>query len=492
MRHNVFKKNRKMKNIKLFLKKYNNFPVPAKAALWFAVCNFLQRGADFLTTPIFTRLLTPEQYGVYTVYKSWYNVISIFATLNLSAGVFNNGMIKYENDRDRYTSAVLGLSMTTTAILLVIYLCAHNYFNELLGLPSILVIAMFIELFFIPAYSLWSARQRFDYSYKALILCTAVIAILSPIIGVVAVLLSEHKAEARVLSYVGVQVCIGIVLCFVNFYKGKSFCVKKYWRYALWFNIPLIPHYLSLTILGQADRIMIDRMVGRSEAAIYGLAYNISQMMVLITSAINSSFVPYTYKSIKDKNSGNIGKNADMLLLLVSFLVLAVICAGPEIIRLFASPEYYEARWIIPPVALSIFFTYLYTLFANIEFYFEANKFITFASMIGAFVNIVLNYIFIPIFGYIAAGYTTLFCYILFALAHCAFHLRVLKKKSSGTKMYNLKFILIISIVLTAIMFVMLCVYDLIYIRYAVIIIICMIVYVKRNYFIEKINSIRS
>ena len=50
--------------------------------------------------------------------------------------------------------------------------------------------------------------------------------------------------------------------------KGKAFYIRDYWRFALAFNIPLIPHYLSSQILNQADRIMIGNMIGKGEAAI--------------------------------------------------------------------------------------------------------------------------------------------------------------------------------------------------------------------------------
>ncbi len=477
--------------VKKMYKHYISMPVAVKASVWFALCNFMQKGINILTIPIFTRLLTTEQYGVYTIYQSWYNLIYIFATLNLAAGVFNNGMIKFENERNRYTSALNGLSMTVTAILFAIYLLRYKLFNELLGLPTLLVVAMFVELMFSPAFSLWSARQRFDYRYRGLVAITLIMSVLSPVIGVGAVLISSHKAEARVLSYVGVQVCIGIVLCAVNFYKGKSFYVKSFWKYALWFNIPLIPHYLSMSVLGQADRIMIGKMVGLSQAAIYGLAYNISQMMNLLTTAVNSSFIPYSYKAMKNKKYKDIGKNANVLLLMWACMLVIIICFGPEIIRIFASPAYYEARWIIPPVALSVYFTFLYTLFGNVEFYYEANKFIMIASVFGAIVNIILNYIFIPIFGYIAAGYTTLFCYILFSVSHYLFHIKVLNKMTDGVRVYDMKFIVLISAALVMFALSVVFVYDMIIVRYAIIAAICIVMIIKRNYFIEKIKAIR-
>ena len=55
--------------------KYQSLSQPVKASLWFTVCNAVQKGISLVSTPIFTRMLTPEQYGVYTVYQSWYAII---------------------------------------------------------------------------------------------------------------------------------------------------------------------------------------------------------------------------------------------------------------------------------------------------------------------------------------------------------------------------------------------------------------------------------
>ena len=129
-----------------------------------------------------------------------------------------------------------------------------------------------------------------------------IIAIGSPLIGIIAVISTSYKAEARVLSFVLVQVVLGLYFYIRAFAKGKCFFNSFFWKYALSFNIPLIPHYLSMTVLNQSDRIMIDKMVGTSEAAIYGIAYTLAMMMTIITGAINSSFIPYTYQNIKRKH----------------------------------------------------------------------------------------------------------------------------------------------------------------------------------------------
>ena len=57
--------------LKKLINKYKKVPLPAKASLWFVVCSFLQKGISFITTPIFTRIMTSDNYGVVTMYSAW-------------------------------------------------------------------------------------------------------------------------------------------------------------------------------------------------------------------------------------------------------------------------------------------------------------------------------------------------------------------------------------------------------------------------------------
>lgn len=458
---------------------------PVKASLWFTICSILQKGITLLTTPIFTRILTTEQYGVYSIYQSWYSIISIFATLNLSAGVLFNGLTKYSEDREKVISSFQGLSTIVTLILFSIYLCNMSFFNNLFDLSSVLMIMMFAELTFVPAYAFWAVKERYDYKYRKLIMITLLISFGSQIIGIIAVILTPiYKAEARIISFVIIQIMLGVVFYILNLKKGKKFFVKEYWIYALKFNLPLIPHYLSMTILNQADRIMISKYVDMSSAAIYSIAYQISMMMTIVTTAINNSFVPYTYRNMKKKEYKAIGKNSNILLIIIGTLCIVAMAFSPEIIRIFAAKEYYDAIWIVPPVASSVYFIFLYSLFANIEFYFEKTKYVMFASIGGAIVNVILNFIFIKMFGYIAAGYTTLACYILFSFAHYYYYKKIIKQMQIQD-IYNVKIIIVISAIIMLFMMIMPLLYSTLLIRYILIFILVAIVVLYKNKIIE-------
>lgn len=470
---------------------YKGLSSPVKASLWFTVSSVIEKGISLISTPIFTRILSTEEYGVYSVYQSWYSVVLIFTTLNLYAGVYNNGLTKWPQQRRKYTSALQGLSTTITVIWFIIYLLGMEFWNKLFGLSSLFILAMFIQVLFIPAFNFWAAEQRYDYKYKKLVVISLMIGISSPLLGIIAVISSSYKAEARVLSFVFIQVCVGLVFYIYNYRKGKCFYNKSYWKFALVFNLPLIPHYLAQTVLGQADRIMIDKFVGKEEAAIYSVAYTISMMFTIVTNAINTTFIPYTYKAIKDKKYKDLKNNASFLVLLVGSTCIVAMAFGPEIIKIFAAPEYYEARWIIPPVAEALLFMFIFPLFCNIEFYFEKTRFIMIASGVAAITNIILNMIMIPKFGYIAAAYTTLACYIFLSVAHYVTYRKICKTEGLFVHLYNIKFIVGLGIVSIVVMIFMTMLYDVLVIRYGIIFIICLVVFIKRETVINKFKELK-
>lgn len=108
------------------------------------------------------------------------------------------------------------------------------------------------------------------------------------------------------------------------------------------------------------------------------------------------------------------------------------------------------AVYVVPPVAASVFFIFLFNIFAIPQMYFEDKRFMPITSMSAAALNLVLNFIFIQIYGYYAAGYTTLVCYIIYSLGHYYFSKKVCEKHLSGINLFETRKIVHISIFLVA------------------------------------------
>lgn len=445
---------------------YKKIALPAKASFWFIVCNVIHKSMYFLMIPIYTRIMTTEQYGTYSVFSSWVLIICAFAGLNLAGNSYNVGMIKNENQQDEYTSAILGLWWTNTTIVLLILLLSKNLWIKSTDISLTILIAIFVDIYATAGIDLWTARQKFDYKYKALVILTFSIAFLTALISIGVVTLSEKKELAAIWCKVGVLAFHSIIVSLLLIKNGRKLFDKHFWKTAYKFNIPLIAYYLSLTILNQSDRLMINYYCGTSEAGIYSIAYSLAMIFTLFNTAINGAFVPWEFRNIRKNEFKAIARTSNFILILIGLLNLVLIAVAPEIIHVVTVKEYYDSIWVIPPVALSSYLMCVYQLFINIEFYYEKNKFVMLASIFVAIVNIILNAIFIPEFGYIAAAYTTLVSYLLFTIDHYIFMKLTCRKKGLTDKIYNLCPILSITIIMAVLAFTFMALYNTLLVRY--------------------------
>lgn len=472
---------------------YQNLAQPVKASLWFLICGFLQKGISMLTTPIFTRIMTDAEYGRFHIYNSWLGIIQIIVSLNLAAGVYTRGLVKNEEDQDRFSSSMLGLSTTCILIGSLIYALFHKWINQWLGLSTVLMVAMFFEIWSHAAYQFWSNRERVNYRYKKLVILTLAYVLLRPLLAVLCIFQVDalHQVEARVIATVAVNVVLFTILYISISKKGKQFFSKKYWSYALKFNLPLVPHYLSQVVLNQSDRLMINRICGPVETAYYSVAYTLAMVLQILNNSISATMNPWIYKAIKNNETHKIGKVSYGVLALIALLNMAVILAAPELLHILAPDNYMAAIWVVPPVTASVYFMFLYNLFATFEYYYEKTHYVTIATIAGAVLNIVLNAVFIPRFGFIAAGYTTLVCYILYAFAHYFFMRKVLKQFMNGTKIYDVRIILALGLFLLVGAAAVMLLYTKPIIRYCLLAVLLGVAIWKRKFLMDLLKKMK-
>lgn len=470
--------------------KYAEIPVNIKASFWFLASAFFQRGIAVITTPIFTRLMSTAEYGEFSVFYSWYGIITVVVSLNLFYGVYMRGLVKFEGDQKIFSSSMEGLTCTLVIGWLLIYLVFRKFFNGAFSLTTPQMLCMFLIIWSNGAFCFWAAEQRVKLNYKVLVGLSCVTVIATPTIQLFLMSCLEDKVMARIYGMTVVNVILYVPLFIKQMWGGKKFFSKKYWIYGLKFNIPLVPHYLSQTVLNSADRIMINNMVGFDESGIYSLAYSIAQIMTMFNSALMQTIEPWLYKKIRDNQVTEIKKVAYPSFVLVAVVNLLLILCAPEVIAIFAPKSYYDAIWVIPPVAMSVFFQFTYTFFAVFEFYYEKTQYITLATVIGALLNILLNYIFIGKYGYYAAGYTTLICFIFYSMFHYIFMCKLIKKNFRDVQVYSLKIILIIACVFLAIGFTILGLYSHRLIRYITIVSILGTLFIKRKSIMLHIKRI--
>lgn len=468
--------------------KKNKLSKGVRASIAFFLSSLVTKGISYIVTPIYTRILTSSEFGQVATYMTWVQVFGIVAMFCLSYGVFDNGLLDYEDRRDEYSFSMLVLSNIITVIFFCVFAVVYPFVFHYLDITTEMIIVMGAMFVVQPAYNFWCARKRFEYDYKPLVTSTICCAVLSPLCAIVWILLSESdsKVEPRVF---GAQIPLIIVYSTFYYYIAKKAGYKvnrNYWKQAVLFNIPLIPHYLSTYLLSSSDKLMISYFVGNQAVAFYSVAHSVAAVANIIWTSANGSLVPYTYQKCREKDYGAINR---VTLPLLSFFVLASVCVillAPEVVRIMAPGEYSESIFVIPPIVGSVFFQVQYYVYANVVYYYKKPKYVMIGSITAVVVNLVMNYIFIPQFGYLAAGYTTLFSYALQAVIDY-FGM----KKAADVSVYNMKFILLLSVTLVVISLISNLSYQYTVIRYLVLTLILLAALLNRKKVFEVFNQLK-
>ena len=261
--------------------------------------------------------------------------------------------------------------------------------------------------------------------------------------------LDKPKGVSSNFAMVKVRRILGERTVFLIFYlvfvvhhavKAKFKISTQFWKYALKFNLPLIPHYLSLHILNHMDRIMIASIIDEASAGIYSVAYSGAAVIKMFWQSINASLIPWTYEKCEKKDYKRINDVTVVLVFTYAMLCIIFMFLAPEIMKILAPSSYHEGIYIIPSVVAGVYFSALYYIFANVVYYYKKPKYVMVGSVVSAIVNIGLNAIFIPIFGYLAAGYTTMISYLLQVIIDYIAMVKILK-----FNIYNMKIIVSVS-----------------------------------------------
>ena len=462
-----------------------------KSVIWFTIATIIQNGIQFLVTPIFTRLLTDAEYGIYSIFQSWQQIFAIISVVALDRCI-TVGFMKFSNSKKQFLSSIQTLMTILVFFCSIIVLIFSNFFENLIQLPLYMIMTMLIVSLMNNTLSNWSWYQRYNFNYRTLTAVTISSTLIMQTISIICIILLpfENKGIILVMSNSGSRLLIYGIIYILVFIKGKTTYEFKFWNFGLKYSIAIVPHALAQIILNSSDRIMIDKFCSREETAYYGVTYSSAMVLNIIMTSISSAVQPWYFEKIKSKNFSSIRKTTNMLLILSAALSVIVSLFAPEILRIMAPSSYSEALWIFPSIAASVYFNSMYLYFANFESYFEKPFYFSIATTTGAIVNIVLNIILIPIYGFVAAGYTTLFCYVLFAIMHYIFMKKICNEMQNGIKVFNTKFILLLSFIVIILTLGVTILYKNSVFRYLIITLLIYIMILKKSFIISTLREI--
>lgn len=136
-----------------------------KSGVWYTAANLIMKSIGFITTPIFTRLLTHEEFGLYSNYASWLQTFTVVVSLNLGA-TFISVRFDFEEDFDGYISSVLSLSTFSSLIWVFLINMFPSWFISVTGVELKYLNVMMLYLLFAAAIDIFQTRERFFLSIK--------------------------------------------------------------------------------------------------------------------------------------------------------------------------------------------------------------------------------------------------------------------------------------------------------------------------------------
>ncbi len=387
-----------------------------EAGIWYTIFNFIICGIGFFTTPIFSRVLSHLEYGLYSDYIACLGIFAICFTMYFES-TFIRAKYDYSKEFDDYIFSTLILSTIIVLFFACIFNILHKYVLLFLGLNRFELNTIFFHILFLPAINMFLVRERLSWNYKISILVSFMVSAGTLCISLICIIFFQNKFHARIVGDLIMTIAVGGILYFRIYKKSKTIKIS-YWKYALRICIPFVPHLLSIRILSDSDRIMITKLCNPEDNAIYSIAYSCASISIVLTGAMNDAFAPWLGEKLNNNMFADIRKASNIYILIYACAVFAFILMSPELLLLYAGNSYILAKYLIPPIAGGFVFQFLYTLYVNVEQYCKKTFGMAIASVIAAFINILLNYLFIPKYGYKAASYTTFISYLFLLLFH--------------------------------------------------------------------------
>jgi O-antigen/teichoic acid export membrane protein len=407
-----------------------------KASTCYLFGSLFNKGMAFFTVPIFTRLLSTSDYGIVTTYNSWIAILAMVVGFALHSGI-RIAFVDYKDEMKDFMATTTTFTLLSGGVLSASVLLISNFVTTTIS-STLIIICLFqsISSALIEDYSMYLMMQ-YRYKFRALVMILP--NLISVIISVIVIkfVLSDHLYLGRIIPTASTIILFGLMVCVLVFSKSRCFFNKEYLKYALSFSLPLILHGIALNILSQSDRTMITWLADSSQTGIYSLIYNFSMIATVITTSLEGIWVPWFYTHIHKKKAKEINTIAKDYINLMTYCLIGIIMVGPEVVKILALSSYWDGIKIIPPVVISNFIIFAYTLYVNIEHYHKKTKGITVNTVIAAITNIILNYLLIPKFGYVAAAFTTLVSYLV------SFALHAFKSKKLEPELYPITYFIL-------------------------------------------------
>ncbi len=390
----------------------------AKHTLTYGVGLGINSVVAILLLPVYTRYLTPNDYGVKELIGLTTDVIGVLLATAISSAIYRF-YFEYEDEKDRnevISTAIIGLGATGMVALSVLSLFTKQMSTYIIDAPGL------YYYFNIALVSMWfHSINEIGFNYLRARLQSVLFVVLSLLRMLLVVSLNIYFVVFLRLGVLGIlwsTLIVAVVTTFVLILPiihkvGVTFNRYKI-KEMVRFGLPLVPSQLGAFVVHLSDRFFIKGFCSIADAGLYSLGYRFGTIPgTFVSSPFNQVWQPRRLELYKKPDSEELfGKVFTYYLTLVIFVGLGVSVLTREVIMVMANEDFWSAYEIVPIIVLAnIIFTLHYHFNMGIIIR-KKTKYLAYINVSNGMLILMLNFLLIPTYGVFGAAYATLIAFI--------------------------------------------------------------------------------
>ena len=438
-----------------------------KAGFWYVISTFLVKGLSFITTPIFSRLLSKEDYGEFSNFASWQALLLIIT----GAEMYNTvprAYYDFKDDFDGYVSSVTITSCVFTALIYGVFLACGDWIYNLVAIPPEYVHILFFMLMFQSTKQIYMARERTLYRYKSVAAISVINLLVPTVIAVGMVMLAQEsqRLSARIYGFYVPSALIGVVCAVVMLLRGKTFR-WQHCRYAIMLSLPLMAHYLTAHLLTSTNTIVTKAVLGAEAVSTVSMASSTNHILTILLQAVSGAVTTWLMDNLEQKNIKAARRGTLFYVAGISVVAVGVMLLAPELIWILGGSQYSDSVALMPGMVTAVLIQSVTTVFTIILTYQKRVVKTAVYTSVVAVACIAAKIYLLPIFGVQALPFINIAAFaILYVVSY-----KLVCEGGHG-KFVNFKGISLILVLICAVMFVCYFLYENTLIRYSIIAVI--------------------
>ncbi|WLR44323.1 flippase [Bacillus carboniphilus] len=384
----------------------------------FTIANIFNASIPFLLLPVLTRYLSPEEFGVYSMFKVFVGLVFSVIGIGINGAITRMYYEKDDIDFPSYIGNSVILVTISTTIIFLLFAVAPDFISSISSLPNswiwLIIVTSYGKVLFQLILVVWQVKFRpisfglFQVSQTVINFAISLVFVISLYMGWKGPIL----AEAISFGLFGL-----FSLLFLRKNKSLSFNLnKQYMKHALKFGIPLIPHVLGMYIITASDRFFINNMVGVYEVGIYATGYQVGMILMILQDSFNKAWVPWLFERLKENDfefKRKIVKITYVYFVTILFIAFILSLLSPWLLSFLVGEEYRNASVYIAWLAFGYAFNGMYKMVTNYIFYVEKTIYLAYVTGVTAIINIGLNFLLIKMNGAVGASQATMIAYMI-------------------------------------------------------------------------------